>query len=78
MGTLVTIQVRSGRDEANEVLDRAFRWFVGVRHRRSEGELIALLQVSNQAVCTAITSALVTYSTRAPECLLQVARARRW
>ena len=52
MGTLVTIQVRSGRDEAAEALDRAFRWFVGVRHRRSEGELIGSLQVSNQAVCT--------------------------
>jgi FAD:protein FMN transferase len=52
MGTLLTIQVRSRRDEAEEALDRAFRWFVGVRHRQSEGELIGSLQVSNQAVCT--------------------------
>jgi len=32
--------------------DRGSPWRVGVRHPRDENELIASLQVSNQAVCT--------------------------
>ena len=50
---------------------------VGIRHPRKECERNGSLLVSNQAVCTSgdYERALVTYSTRARERLLRLARA---